>query len=74
MILLVGASGSLGGMIVRKLLDEGFDTRVLWRSAVRSDRSLNQPASSSLEGLIEAGARPVYGDLRDSATLMKACR
>ncbi len=60
MILVVGASGLLGGMVVRGLLAQGRKVRVLTRG---------NPAVTSL---IEAGAEPVEGDLKDMATLARA--
>lgn len=61
MILVSGATGYLGGMIVRKLLAEGQDVRILVR-----------PHSDS-QALVQAGAQPVVGDLKDRSTLDAAC-
>ena len=52
MILIVGATGYLGGMITRRLLAQGRLMRVLVR------------ASSDYRPLVEAGAAPALGDLR----------
>jgi uncharacterized protein YbjT (DUF2867 family) len=60
MILVVGATGTLGGMITRQLLEQGQQVRILARSG--SD-------SASLE---QAGAEVVFGDLKDPASLDKA--
>lgn len=57
MILVVGSTGLLGGMVVRKLLATGKTTRVLVRSG-----------STDI-----AGAEPVRGDLKDRASLDAAC-
>ena len=59
MILVVGATGELGGLIVRDLLRQGRQVRVLVR------------AGSSVDEL--AGAQPVLGDLKDAASLHAAC-
>jgi NADH dehydrogenase len=57
MKLVVGATGQLGGLIARRLLERGTDVRVLVRP-----RSAYQP-------LVDAGAQPVLGDLKDRASL-----
>jgi uncharacterized protein YbjT (DUF2867 family) len=61
MILVVGATGALGGAVTRDLLRRGESVRVLVR-----------PGSSYGE-LVEAGAQPVMGDLRDAESLRRAC-
>jgi len=60
-ILVVGATGHLGGSIARALLAEGKKVRVLVR-----------PGSSYAE-LVRDGAEPVTGDLKDPASLRAAC-
>lgn len=60
-ILVVGATGFLGGLVVRNLVEEGRRPRVL----VRSD------ASARL--LRKAGAAPRLGDLKDPRSLRAAC-
>ncbi len=62
MILVVGATGRLGGIISLRLLAEGRPTRVL----VRQD--------SNYQALVEDGALPVFGDLKDRASLDAACQ
>jgi uncharacterized protein YbjT (DUF2867 family) len=62
MILVVGATGSLGGMITRELLARGKDVRIL----VREGRNYAP--------LVAAGAKPAIGDLKDRASLDAACR
>src|SRR3712207_6813787 len=57
MILVVGATGVLGGMITRKLLEQGNDVRILVRP------------QSNYRPLVEAGAQPVFGDLKDRSSL-----
>src|SRR5262249_2284557 len=59
MILVVGSSGLVGGMITRMLLARGDAVRILVRRA---------------SPLVDAGAIPVYGDLKDPSTLVAACR
>lgn len=61
MILVVGATGTLGGEIAHQLLDAGHPVRILVRP------------SSDYEGLVEAGAQPVMGDLKDRSSLDAAC-
>jgi dihydroflavonol-4-reductase len=59
--LVTGATGFVGSAVVRRLLREGHDVRVLVRRA--SDRS-------NLEGL---DVHVVEGDLTDAASLLPAC-
>ena len=61
MILVVGATGQLGGLITRRLLQRGEDVRVLVRPG------------SWPEDLIAAGADAVSGDLKEPASLRAAC-
>jgi uncharacterized protein YbjT (DUF2867 family) len=61
MILVVGATGRLGGSIARKLLAEGSEVRILVRGG------------SSCADLVDAGAQPVPGDLKDPTSLRLAC-
>lgn len=61
MILIVGATGSLGGAVARKVLADGHKVRVLVRSG------------SSGADLVAAGAEAVVGDLKDAASLRQAC-
>jgi uncharacterized protein YbjT (DUF2867 family) len=69
MILVVGATGIVGGMIARRLLEEGKEVRVLVRRDSPSSQLVQQGLATSAEELIKAGARPVHGDLRDRASL-----
>jgi len=61
MILIVGATGRLGGQIVQRLLADGRKVRVLVRP------------QSDYGSLLQAGAEPVVGDLKDPASLHAAC-
>lgn len=61
MILVVGATGALGGMITRDLLSRGVPVRVLVRPG------------SQYGPLLELGAQPVMGDLKDPQSLARAC-
>ena len=61
MILVVGSSGLLGGMITRQLLAKKRPVRILVRS---------NPAYQSL---IDAGAESMAGDLKEPASLAQAC-
>jgi uncharacterized protein YbjT (DUF2867 family) len=69
MILVVGATGVVGGMIARRLLDEEKEVRVLVRRDSPSSQLVERGLATSAEELIEAGAQPVHGDLRDRASL-----
>jgi uncharacterized protein YbjT (DUF2867 family) len=69
MIVVVGATGVVGGMIARRLLEEDKEVRVLVRRDSPSSRLVQQGLATSAEELIEAGAQPVHGDLRDRASL-----
>jgi uncharacterized protein YbjT (DUF2867 family) len=60
-ILVVGATGYLGGMITQKLLAQGQDVRILVRP------------HSDYQSLLQAGVRPVVGDLKDRLSLDPAC-
>jgi NADH dehydrogenase len=61
MILIVGASGRLGSHITRSLLARGSPVRTMSR-----DRS-------KLAELVKLGAEPVIADLRDPASIARAC-
>src|ERR1051326_6456670 len=62
MKLVVGATGQLGGLIARQLLQHDRDVRVLVRP------------NSTYQPLIDAGALPVFGDLKDRASLDAAVK
>ena len=61
MHLVVGATGTLGGMIARRLIDRGDPVRLLVR----------QGADAS--ALVAAGADAATGDLKDRGSLERAC-
>jgi NADH dehydrogenase len=69
MILVVGATGIVGGMITRRLFEQGKDVRILVRTNSPSEQLAREGRATSAEELIEAGAQPAYGDLRDRASL-----
>lgn len=73
MILIVGATGLLGGSITRQLLEKGDPVRILIRENSPSAQLAQQGMATSARTLIEAGAQPVYGDLKDPASLAAAC-
>lgn len=62
MILLVGATGTLGGHVARQLLDKGHRVRAMTRDPERAS------------ALRAAGADVVRGDLRDIESLRSATR
>jgi uncharacterized protein YbjT (DUF2867 family) len=69
MILVVGATGVVGGMVTRRLLDEDQEVRILVRRDSPSSQLVQQGLATSAEALVESGAHPVHGDLRDRASL-----
>lgn len=62
MILVVGATGMLGSVITRQLLEQGRDVRILVREG------------SEYRALEAAGAQPAIGDLKDRSSLDAATR
>jgi uncharacterized protein YbjT (DUF2867 family) len=62
LILVVGATGDLGGVITRTLLSKGKSVRVLVRP------------QSNYQPLIDAGAQAVIGDLKNRSSLDPACK
>ncbi len=74
MILVVGTTGTLGGMITQRLLEEKKDVRILVRHDSPAEAMAAQGMATSPRVLIEAGARPVYGDLKDRNSLDEACK
>jgi uncharacterized protein YbjT (DUF2867 family) len=62
MVLVIGATGQLGGLITRRLLERNADVRILVRP------------NSAYQPLVDAGAQPVVGDLKDRASLDAAVR
>ena len=62
MILILGSTGTLGGIITRRLLAEGKPVRILVRPG------------SNYQPLVDLGAQPVIGDLKDRASLDAACQ
>jgi len=61
MILVVGATGNLGGTVTRMLLAQGQPVRILARS------------QSNYQPLVDAGAQVVLGDLKELSSLDAAC-
>jgi len=73
MILIVGATGILGGLITRRLLEQNQNVRILVRHNSPAEQMATQGMATSPRPLIRAGAKPVYGDLKDRASLDPAC-
>jgi len=69
MILVVGATGSLGGRITRGLLAQGKAVRILARNNPISAELAKQGRANTVASLVGAGAQAVYGDLKDRASL-----
>lgn len=74
MILVVGATGRLGGIIVKKLLVKGYQVRVLVRENSPSEALAGQGLAYTAAELVAAGAEAVTGDMRDRASLDSACQ
>ena len=74
MILVVGATGQVGGAIAQKLLAEGRSVRVLLRPNSPSEQLAAHGLATPAATLTGAGAEPVWGDLRDRASLDAAVR
>ena len=62
LILVVGSTGDLGGTITRMLLAKGKNVRIIVRP------------QSNYQPLVEAGAKLVFGDLKDPASLNAAVK
>lgn len=73
MILVVGATGTVGGRIVRGLLEQGKDVRILVRDPSPSTELAPMGLATDAETLVAAGAQLVNGDLTDRASLDAAC-
>jgi len=73
MILVVGATGTLGGRIVRGLLAQGMDVRILVRDPSPSVELAPMGLATDANALVTAGAQLVHGDLTDRASLDAAC-
>jgi uncharacterized protein YbjT (DUF2867 family) len=59
-------------MIARRLLEQGREVRVVVRRGSPSSQLVQQGLATSAEELIESGAQPLHGDLRDRASLEAA--
>lgn len=73
MILVVGATGTLGGRITRGLLAQGKDVRIMVRDPSPSVELAPMGLATDANGLVVAGAQLVNGDLTDRASLDAAC-
>ncbi|MFO7697738.1 MAG: SDR family oxidoreductase [Anaerolineae bacterium] len=73
MILIVGATGILGGIITHRVLGAGEDVRILVRHNSPAAEMAAQGMATAPQALIDAGARPVDGDLKDRRSLDRAC-
>lgn len=74
MILVVGATGQVGGALAQALLAEGRSVRVLLRPNSPSEQLAAQGLATPAAALTAAGAETVSGDLRDRASLDAAVR
>jgi uncharacterized protein YbjT (DUF2867 family) len=69
MILVAGATGRLGGDITLRLLQQGKPVRVLLRRNSVAEMLASQGMAVSPQRLLDAGAEPAYGDMKDRASL-----
>lgn len=69
MILVVGATGTLGGKVVRGLLDRGELVRILVRPGSPSEEMAKQGMATSPRALFEIGAEIIEGDLTERSSL-----
>lgn len=72
MILIVGATGRLGGIITQRLLAGGHDVRVLLRPNSAAAQLAQVGRATAPELLLAAGAQAVYGDLKEPSSLQAA--
>src|SRR5690242_9593411 len=63
MILVVGATGLVGGIVAQQLLNNANSLRILVRPQ----------SKANYQSLVDKGAQPVLGDLKDRASLERAC-
>jgi uncharacterized protein YbjT (DUF2867 family) len=73
MILVAGATGTLGGRITRGLLEKGKAVRILVRDPSPSGELAKMGLATDADSLVAAGAQAVTGDLTDRASLQAAC-
>ena len=73
MILVAGATGTLGGRVVRRLLAEGHHVRILVRDPSPAVEMSKMGLATAPTALVAAGAEAVTGDLTDRASLDAAC-
>jgi NADH dehydrogenase len=74
MILVVGATGLLGGMITQQLLEKEENVRILVRDNSIATEMARVGLGTPAETLIASGAKPILGDLKDRPSLDEACR
>jgi NADH dehydrogenase len=72
MILVAGATGSLGGRITRGLLAQGKKVRIFSRNNPISAELAAQGRANTAESLVKEGAEAVYADLKEPDTLAAA--
>jgi NADH dehydrogenase len=73
MLLVIGATGRLGGAVTRMLLAQGRTVRILVRHDSGAEDLAAQGLATSPRALVEAGAQRMYGDLKDRASIEAAC-
>ncbi|MBP8057180.1 MAG: NmrA family NAD(P)-binding protein, partial [Chloroflexi bacterium] len=73
MILVIGATGKLGGAITQLLLAQRKKVQILVRPQSNAEYLARKGLATSATDLIHKGAQPVYGDLKDRLSLEWAC-
>lgn len=73
MILVVGATGLLGSIITKQLMDKEEPVRILVRENPTGSEIVKVGLGTPVEMLISAGAQPTFGDLKDRLSLVEAC-
>ncbi len=74
MILIVGATGRLGGLVTQRLLQDGYPVRILLRNPSPAATLAAQGLATDPATLMAAGAQPAYGHLAAPTSLLRACQ
>lgn len=72
MILVVGVTSLLGSRVVQGLLEKGHKVRVLISRQSSLESLANLGLVTTIQSLIDAGAKPVWGDPKSEASLKAA--
>lgn len=72
MVLVVGATGQLCSRIVHGLLGKGHRVRALVTHASAAESVAGHGPMTTIQSLIQAGAKPIWGDLKNRTSLRAA--